>query len=53
MLNINIDGIDIQVEENTTVLEAAHKVGIDIPTLCHDKYLSEFVGCRMFLVEIE
>ena len=32
-IKINIDGIDISVKEGTTILEAARKINIDIPTL--------------------
>ena len=34
MIKITIDGIETEVPENMTVLEAAKSVGIDIPTLC-------------------
>lgn len=53
MINIKIDGIETQVPENMTVLEAARTVGIDIPTLCFLKDINEVGDCRMCLVEIE
>ena len=34
MINVKIDGIDVQVEEGTTILDAAKKVQVNIPTLC-------------------
>ena len=37
MLNIKINGRDYTVEKNTTILEACHKFGIKIPTLCYLK----------------
>ena len=43
MLNIKINGKDYQVEKNTTILEACHKFGIKIPTLC---FLKEIQYCR-------
>ena len=53
MVNIKIDGIETQVPENMTVLEAARTVGIDIPTLCFLKDINEVGDCRMCLVEVE
>ena len=53
MIKLNIDGKDIEVEEGTTVLEAARKINIDIPTLCYMKNINEIGDCRMCLVEIE
>ena len=40
MLNIKINGKDYQVEKNTTILEACHKFGIKIPTLCFLKEIN-------------
>ena len=40
MIKLNIDGIDVEVEKGTSVLQAARKVNIDIPTLC---YLKEII----------
>ncbi len=34
MINLKIDDKEVQVEEGTTILQAARQVGIDIPTLC-------------------
>ena len=53
MIKLNIDGKDIEVEEGTTLLEAARKINIDIPTLCYMKNINEIGDCRMCLVEIE
>ena len=53
MVNLVIDGKPIQVEENTTILEAARKNGIDIPTLCFLKDINEVGDCRMCIVEVE
>ena len=53
MIKLNIDGNDIEVEEGTTILEAARKINIDIPTLCYMKGINEIGDCRMCLVEIE
>ena len=53
MIKITIDGIETEVPENMTVLEAAKSVGIDIPTLCFLKDINEVGDCRMCLVEVE
>ena len=52
-IKLNIDGIDVEVEKGTTVLQAARKVNIDIPTLCFLKGINSAGDCRMCLVEIE
>ena len=53
MLNVTIDGIQVQVKEGSTILEAARSVGIEIPTLCYLKDLTPEASCRICLVEIE
>lgn len=53
MVNITIDGKAVQVEEGTTVLEAARAAGINIPTLCYLKGVNEIGACRMCLVEVK
>ena len=53
IIKLNIDGIDVEVEKGTTVLQAARKVNIDIPTLCFLKGINAAGDCRMCLVEIE
>jgi NADP-reducing hydrogenase subunit HndD len=52
-ISANIDGVDVRVPLGTTVLEAARKVGIRIPTLCHHDDLCVAGVCRVCLVEIE
>ncbi len=53
MINLTINGKSVQVEEGTTILEAAKKVNIDIPTLCFLKDINEVGDCRMCVVEVE
>ncbi len=53
MIKINIDGRDIEVEKGITVLQAARKANIDIPTLCFLKEINAAGDCRMCIVEIE
>ena len=53
MVSLTIDGKKVTVEEGMTILKAAEKLGIEIPTLCfHDK-LEPVGACRMCLVEVE
>ncbi len=53
MINLTIDGKSIEVSEGTTVLNAARKTGIEIPTLCDHPELTPYGGCRLCLVEVE
>ena len=34
-VNIKINGVSYDVPAGSTILEAAHSVGIEIPTLCY------------------
>ncbi|ASY69656.1 NADH-quinone oxidoreductase subunit NuoG [Sinorhizobium fredii] len=53
MVSITIDGHTLEVEAGSTVLQAAQRLGIDIPTFCYLKRLPPLASCRMCLVEIE
>ncbi len=53
MLEIEIDGKALQVEDGVTVIEAAHSAGIYIPHFCYHKKLSIAANCRMCLVQVE
>lgn len=53
MVKVTIDGIGLLVQENMTILEAAKKAGIDIPTLCYLKDVNEIGACKMCVVEVE
>lgn len=53
MIHATINGIAVEVEEGSTVLQAAEKYGIDIPTLCYLKDVDPEGSCRMCMVEIE
>lgn len=53
MPKLTIDGIEIEVEPGTSVLQACERLGIEVPRFCfHDK-LSVPANCRMCLVEME
>lgn len=52
MINLKINGIDVTVPKGSTVLEAARKAGIEIPTLCFMKEKNEIGACRICMVEV-
>ncbi|MCU0525721.1 MAG: bidirectional hydrogenase complex protein HoxU [Elainella sp. Prado103] len=49
---LKIDGIDIAIEEGTTLLQAARAAGVPIPTLCHLDGVADVGACRLCLVEV-
>ncbi len=53
MLNIEIDGKQVEVEHGTTIIDAADKLGVEIPRFCYHKKLSVAANCRMCLVQVE
>ncbi len=53
MLNIEIDGRQLQAEEGEMLIEVADRAGIYIPRFCYHKHLSVAANCRMCLVEVE
>ena len=53
MISLKINGRDVEVEENSTILQAAKKYNIQIPTLCHYPDLHINSDCRICVVEIE
>jgi len=53
MITLTIDDTEVKIEEGKTILEAARKANIDIPTLCFLKDINEVGSCRMCIVEVE
>ena len=53
MVNLTIDGMAVSVPRNTSILNAARSVGINVPSLCYLKDLNEIAACRVCVVEIE
>lgn len=49
-ITLTIDGVKVEVPAGTTVLEAAKKAGINIPTLCYLKDVNAIGACRMCVV---
>jgi len=52
MIKLKINGLSIDVDKGTTLLEAARFLGFPIPTLCHMEGLSPYGACRLCVVEI-
>ena len=52
MISLTINGLHVNVEEGSTLLEAARFLGFPIPTLCHMEGLSPYGACRLCVVEI-
>ncbi|OGO19826.1 MAG: hypothetical protein A2Z15_00285 [Chloroflexi bacterium RBG_16_50_11] len=52
-ISLTIDAVKVEVAVGMTVLEAARKAGVYIPTLCYYPDLESYGGCRLCVVEIE
>ena len=52
-INLVIDGIKVTVEEGQSILDAAKKIDVRIPTLCHHEDLCVAGNCRVCVVEME
>ena len=46
-ITLEIDGKKIKAKEGMTLLEAARKLGIEIPTLCYHEQVVPYGGCRI------
>ena len=53
MHTVTIDDVKVKVKEGKTVLDAAGKAGIWIPTLCHNPSVSNQATCRLCMVELD
>ncbi|MBI5761037.1 MAG: cyclic nucleotide-binding domain-containing protein [Planctomycetales bacterium] len=52
LIEIVIDGQSVVVPPGTTIFDAARRLGITIPTLCHDDLLPPSGGCRLCVVDV-
>ena len=52
MINLTIDGVRVSVPAGSTVLEAARKANIHIPTLCYLKDVNQIGACRVCVVDV-
>ena len=53
LIKLYIDGQEVQVPEGSTILDAARKLKIHIPTLCYHDDLCIAGNCRVCVVEVE
>ncbi|MFZ2855468.1 MAG: NADH-quinone oxidoreductase subunit NuoG [Rhodocyclaceae bacterium] len=53
MIEIEIDGKTVQVDDGSTIMDAAQLTGAYIPHFCYHKKLSIAANCRMCLVQVE
>src|SRR4249919_3243262 len=52
-LNLEVDGLPVQVPSGSTVMDAAHKLGVYVPHFCWHRKLTIAANCRMCLVQVE
>jgi len=53
MINLQVDGKQVEVAQGSTVMDAASRLGIYVPHFCYHKKLSIAANCRMCLVQVE
>lgn len=53
MVELEIDGKNVEVAEGSMIMHAADKAGVYVPHFCYHKKLSIAANCRMCLVEVE
>ena len=52
-ITLTVDGQEVICERGDTILDAAQRIGIHIPTLCYEPRLPATAACRMCIVEVE
>jgi len=52
-IQLEIDGRQVSVEPDTTLLDAAKQIGVDIPTICWHEATTSNALCRICVVEVE
>ncbi|KAF0178885.1 MAG: fdhA [Limisphaerales bacterium] len=50
-MNLTVNGIPVAVPPGSTLLQACHAAGVEVPTLCHDDRLHPAGVCRLCLVQ--
>ncbi len=53
MVTLSIDNQQVEIEAGATILEAAKKANVDIPTLCYMEEINEIGACRICVVEVK
>ena len=51
MITLKVNGIEVSVPRGSTILQAAEKAGVFVPTLCHDRRITPYGACRLCVVE--
>jgi NADH-quinone oxidoreductase subunit G len=52
MATVKIDDIEVEVGDDSTIMQAAEEAGVEIPHLCYQRHLSLSGTCRLCLVEV-
>ena len=52
MINVFVNGIEVNIEDNKTILDACRAAGVDVPTLCQDDRLKGEGSCRICMVSV-
>lgn len=52
-VSLTIDGRGVEVAAGSTILDACHDAGVDVPTLCYLETLTPVNACRICVVEVE
>ncbi len=52
-IRVRIDGREVSLDKPTTILNAARRAGVDIPSLCYDERLEPYGSCRLCLVNVK
>ena len=53
LVKVTVDGVSVEVEPGTTILQACETAGAEIPRFCYHERLSVAGNCRMCLVDVE
>src|SRR5437763_687656 len=53
LVKVTIDGHEVEVPSGTTIYDAAQKIGIRIPLLCHREYMNPLAVCRVSAVDLD
>ena len=53
MVNVKINGMDVQAPKGSTILEAARLANVNIPTLCYLKEINAIAACRICVCEVK
>ena len=52
MVTLTVDDQELHIEQGSTVLEAARRLDVDIPTLCYHEAVTPYTACRICVVEV-